>query len=89
MAAHAGDADPAIASLLMSGDLRADRLGLGIETDSHGRARAADGRIADDLLLVGTLRKPDCWESTAVPELRVQAAEVAGLALACVHTRTA
>jgi uncharacterized NAD(P)/FAD-binding protein YdhS/predicted metal-dependent enzyme (double-stranded beta helix superfamily) len=83
VAAHAGDADPAIASLLMSGDLRADSLGLGIETDSHGRARAADGRIVDDLLLVGTLRKPDCWESTAVPELRVQAAEVAGLALAC------
>jgi len=82
VSAHAGDADPAIASLLMSGDLRADRLGLGIETDSHGRARAVDGRVANDLLLVGTLRKPDCWESTAVPELRVQAAEVAGLALA-------
>ena len=87
ISAHAGDADPAIASLLMSGDLCADRLGLGIDTDSQGRARAADGRIADDLLLVGTLRKPDCWESTAVPELRAQAAEVAGIALGCAAGR--
>lgn len=87
ISAHAGDADPAIASLLMSGDLCADRLGLGVDTDSQGRARAADGRIADDLLLVGTLRRPDCWESTAVPELRAQAAEVAETALACVIRR--
>jgi len=31
-----------------------------------------------DLLVVGTLRKPSVWESTAVPELRVQAAVAAG-----------
>jgi uncharacterized NAD(P)/FAD-binding protein YdhS len=30
-----------------------------------------------DLFVVGTLRKPACWESTAVPELRQQAAAVA------------
>ena len=38
-----------------------------------GRALAR-GRIIDDLVVVGTLRKPDLWESTAVPELRQHAA---------------
>jgi uncharacterized NAD(P)/FAD-binding protein YdhS len=87
LSAHAAGADPAIASLMMSGDLQADQLGLGVDTDSHGQARAADGRIADDLLLVGSLRRPDCWESTAVPDLRVQAAEVAELALRTARAR--
>ena len=31
--------------------------------------------------MVGTLRKPALWESTAVPELRSQAATVAGAVL--------
>jgi len=87
LSAHAAGADPAIASLMMSGDLRADPLGIGIETDSHGRASAANGSAADDLLLVGTLRKPDSWESTAVPDLRVQAADVAGIALRTAQAR--
>lgn len=33
--------------------------------------------ISADLMVVGTLRKPMAWESTAVPELRSQAAAVA------------
>jgi hypothetical protein len=32
--------------------------------------------------VVGTLRKPDLWESTAVPELRQQAAAAAEAILA-------
>jgi len=35
------------------------------------------GAAVPDLAVVGTLRKPATWESTAVPELRSQAAEVA------------
>jgi uncharacterized NAD(P)/FAD-binding protein YdhS len=87
LAPHVGNADPAIASLVDSGDLQADQLGLGVDTDSQGQARAADGRIADDLLLVGSLRRPECWESTAAPDLRVQAAEVAELALRTARAR--
>jgi uncharacterized NAD(P)/FAD-binding protein YdhS len=69
--------NPAIGSLLVDGWLRPDELSLGIETAAHGNAIARDGKELADLLLVGTLRKPALWESTAVPELRGQAAVVA------------
>lgn len=70
-------ANPAIGSLLVDGWLRADELGLGIDTTSAGNAVDDHGRVLRDLFLVGTLRKPALWESTAVPELRGQAADVA------------
>lgn len=69
--------NPAIGSLLVDGWLRPDELGLGIETASNGNAIARDGQELSDLLVVGTLRKPQLWESTAVPELRSQAAVLA------------
>ena len=66
-----------IGSLLVSGVLRPDELSLGIETTPDGHAIDADGREVADLFLVGTLRKSTDWESTAVPELRNQAAAAA------------
>lgn len=71
------ESNPVVGSLLVSGIVRPDELGLGIETTADGSAVAADGSAVSDLLLVGTLRKPADWESTAVPELRTQAAGVA------------
>ncbi len=53
-----------------------DELGLGIETTIRGNAINARGEEIPDLFVVGTLRKPAFWESTAVPELRQQAAVV-------------
>ena len=38
---------------------------------------SAEGAGVPDLFIVGTLRKPAYWESTAVPELRSQAATAA------------
>jgi uncharacterized NAD(P)/FAD-binding protein YdhS/predicted metal-dependent enzyme (double-stranded beta helix superfamily) len=67
---------PVLASLVNDGLLETDSLGLGVLSTSDGRA-VAHGRVFDDLMLVGTLRKPDLWESTAVPELRLQAAHAA------------
>ena len=66
-----------IGSLLVGGALRPDELSLGIEPTFDGNAVAADGREVADLFLVGTLRKSTDWESTAVPELRNQAAAAA------------
>lgn len=72
------ESNPVIGSLLVSGWLRPDELALGIETSAVGNALAEDGHEVSDLFVVGTLRKPAFWESTAVPELRDQAASVAG-----------
>jgi uncharacterized NAD(P)/FAD-binding protein YdhS len=71
------ESNPVIGSLLVSGLLRPDELSLGMETTREGNAVAADGREVPDLFLVGTLRKSADWESTAVPELRHQAAAAA------------
>ncbi|HEV3341339.1 MAG TPA: FAD/NAD(P)-binding protein [Pirellulales bacterium] len=71
------ESNPAIGSLLVYGLLSPDELSLGIETTADGNAVDAQGRKVPDLFVVGTLRKPASWESTAVPELRSQAASVA------------
>jgi uncharacterized NAD(P)/FAD-binding protein YdhS len=73
--------NPAVGSLLVDRWLRPDELGLGIETTPVGNAIDGMGREVPDLFVVGTLRKPATWESTAVPELRHQAAIVADYAL--------
>ena len=62
-----------LAKLVESGFLEPDALRLGVRSAPDGRALAR-GRVIDDLVVVGTLRKPDLWESTAVPELRQHAA---------------
>lgn len=51
--------------------------GIGIDSDPAGRVIATDGRAQDDLYVLGSLRIGTLWESLAMPELRVQAAEVA------------
>lgn len=80
-------ANPAIGSLLVDGWLRPDELGLGIETSVNGNLIDRYRREVRDLFLIGTLRKPSVWESTAVPELRNQAAVVADRVLSLLHTR--
>jgi uncharacterized NAD(P)/FAD-binding protein YdhS len=71
------ESNPVVGSLLVSGLVRPDDLLLGIESTHEGNAISAEGREVPDLFLVGTLRKSTDWESTAVPELRAQAAAVA------------
>ena len=71
------EANPAIGSLLLQGWAAPDELNLGLLTDADGRAVTAAGEVVPDLHVVGTLRKPAAWESTAVPELRGQAEAVA------------
>ena len=67
---------PAIAALIDAGHLEPDVHGLGVRTDADGCALAR-GRSRASLAVVGTLRKADLWESTAVPELRLQAVAAA------------
>jgi uncharacterized NAD(P)/FAD-binding protein YdhS len=70
-------ANPAVGALLVDGWLRPDELGLGLDTSDDGSAIDRHGQPVPELKIVGTLRKPALWESTAVPELRSQAAMVA------------
>jgi uncharacterized NAD(P)/FAD-binding protein YdhS len=72
---------PVLTDLIRSGYLEEDELGLGVRSTADGHA-FAQGRRIDDMIVVGTLRKPDLWESTAVPELRQQAAAAAEAILA-------
>jgi len=69
-------ADPLIAGLLQSGVATTDELGIGLHTDAVGRLAARDGSTQERMWLVGALRRGDLWESTAVPELRAQVAQV-------------
>lgn len=57
--------------------LTPDELGLGIETDGHGQLSRCDGQASPGLYTLGPPRRAQLWESIAVPELRVQAAELA------------
>jgi uncharacterized NAD(P)/FAD-binding protein YdhS len=71
------EANPVIGSLLLQGWVTPDELNLGLLTTADGRAVGRGGDAVPGLNVVGTLRKPAAWESTAVPELRVQAEAVA------------
>ena len=51
------------------------RLGIGV--DAEGRVRAGDGTVAPRLYAIGTPRLGVEWETTAIPDLLVQAAAIA------------
>jgi uncharacterized NAD(P)/FAD-binding protein YdhS/quercetin dioxygenase-like cupin family protein len=62
-----------VAGLIETGHLQTDSDSIGVHSTPSGQAMV-DGRVIEDLVLIGSLRKADDWESTAVPELRLQAA---------------
>jgi uncharacterized NAD(P)/FAD-binding protein YdhS len=64
--------DPLLRSLFDAGQIRADRLGIGLEVDE--RSHAVGG---ERLWALGPLTKGRYWEIIAVPDIRGQAATVA------------
>jgi hypothetical protein len=60
---------------------RPDACQLGLEVDEQSRVVGADGAPADRLFAVGPLTRGQVWEMTAVPDIRIQAAQVAGVVL--------
>jgi uncharacterized NAD(P)/FAD-binding protein YdhS len=66
-----------LSSLFAQGLVCADALNLGLDSDSSGALRDLQGRTAENLFAVGPVLKGRLWETTAVPELRVQAASLA------------
>jgi len=74
--------NPLLTDLLRQKLVRPDPLFMGLDTSDYGAVLDARGEPSDFLYAVGPSRKGSLWESTAVPEIRDQAAELAALLLA-------
>ena len=70
-------AGPLLTGLLASGLGRRERLGLGVDVTPDGQLIGDGGVARAPIWTIGTLRRGAEWESTAIPELRVQAAALA------------
>jgi uncharacterized NAD(P)/FAD-binding protein YdhS len=77
-------ADPLLTRLAQTGLVRPGPAGLGIDTTDDGRIV---GTLPDSLpfLAVGSLRRGNLWESTAMPEIREQAYDVARVVARSMH----
>jgi uncharacterized NAD(P)/FAD-binding protein YdhS len=71
---HGGD--QLLTRLVARGLAGYDALGLGVCTDDDGRLIDAHDVRQSDLFAIGPLRRGELWESTAVPEIRQQAAVI-------------
>lgn len=61
--------DPLVRRMLSRGAVRPGPLNLGLEVSAEGEVPGSDGRV----WVVGSLRRGNVWETTAVPEIRAQA----------------
>ncbi len=68
---------PLVANLLEQGLIRTDALALGLDADDDGALIGSDGKAEGRLFTLGPPLKGKLWETTAVPELRVQAEALA------------
>jgi uncharacterized NAD(P)/FAD-binding protein YdhS len=69
--------DPLVVDLLSSKQARPDSLSLGLDVSQDGALIASDGEPSNVLFAVGPARKGQLWETTAVPEIRQQVAQLA------------
>jgi len=72
-------ASPLLTDLLRQNLVRPDPLSLGLDTTEEGALIDAEGVSSNLLYALGPLRKGRLWETIAVPEIRVQASELAAL----------
>jgi len=68
---------PLVQQLLADGLMRADALGLGVDTGPDCAVLGANGQPTPGLYYIGPWLKAGFWEATAVPELRQFAATIA------------
>lgn len=68
---------PLAMQMRRAGWLVPDKLRLGVETDADGMLIGAGGKPVKGLYTMGPLRRPSLWESTAIPDIRTQAAALA------------
>ncbi|MCY7362911.1 MAG: FAD-dependent oxidoreductase, partial [Ignavibacteria bacterium] len=70
--------DTLIVNLLKKGLIVPDEMKLGINALPDGTIIQKDNSISANLFTIGSALKGILWESTAVPELRLQAKNIAG-----------
>ncbi len=80
--AHTPGWNPLVDRMTVRGSIRANRLGLGLDVDGHGQVIDAAGSTTPGLFAVGAARRGVAWEVAAIPDIRRQAARLAGLLLA-------
>ncbi len=68
---------PLLVNLLASGTINTDSLRLGLDALPDGRTLNKIGSISQKIFTLGTALKGILWESTAMPEIRVQANRLA------------
>jgi uncharacterized NAD(P)/FAD-binding protein YdhS len=73
--------DPLVRTLLARGTVRRDAHLLGLDATPRGALIDADGRESRVLFTLGPLLRGVLWECTAVPEIRVQARDLASTLL--------
>lgn len=66
-----------VQNLLKTGRIRADDLSFGLDATPDGKLKNANGEPSDLLYTLGTALKGILWESTAIPEIRLQAKQLA------------
>ncbi len=72
---------PLLTDLMKQNLVSPDALSLGLEVSEEGSLVDGNGRNSDILYTLGSLRRGTLWETTAVPELRTQASQLAALLL--------
>ena len=72
---------PLVRALLDSGHAGPDPLGLGLDVTSDGAVIDRAGRPSDTLFAVGPITRGVFWETTAVPDIRLQCERLAAYML--------
>ncbi|GAA1674561.1 FAD/NAD(P)-binding protein [Fodinicola feengrottensis] len=76
--------DRLIRHLLATGLARCGPQLLGLDTTDDGRLVGADRHRRVPLWTIGSLRRGNLWETTAIPEIRGQASQLARTVLGCI-----
>lgn len=69
--------DSLLTSLFLQGEARPDPLFLGLDVDFKGSVLNFNGVPSNSLFAIGPVKKGGLWETTAVPEIRKKAADLA------------
>jgi len=80
-----GSSNPLIGNLLESGIVQNDPLAPGLLTDKDGALVGHDGAASKVIFTLGPLRRGTLFETTAIPEIRQQAADLAERLLTELH----